>query len=167
MKDTVLYQHSATVGPDGTLVHGTQDTQAFVLNEYPNGDVAIVAFPVGGPVQFATVRAYDPEDPYLVVGGTYIREPGDPPDFSDRFALANHPEMAALVAQQTRERNEAPADQREDLAERHRQQQDELRGRIEPKADKPEPEPEAFQPRQPTTPNVPEAEPAPSNGRRL
>lgn len=119
-KTVTYYTHT---GSDGN--NDTQDEVAIVLRE-AGPCVDLVIFPVGGPVRFAQVCEFDPDDPYLVDGGSYVRERGDAPDFSERFKYSGDPEYATALNRIRKERDEAPGNRREELKEEHKKQMAEV-----------------------------------------
>lgn len=148
----LYYTHT---GNDG--VSDTQDQVAIVLRD--NGNcVDLVVFPVGGPVKFVTACEFDPEDPYLVDGGSYIREAGsEPPDFSTRFRYSGDPAYAAELNRIRKEREEAPGNRREELKKQHQQQMAEVVKKLDEKN-----RPEGEAPR--TVELGPEPQPNPNPG---
>lgn len=115
------YTHT---GSDGN--NDTQDELAFVLRETDSPCVDLVVFPVGGPVKFVQVCEFDADDPYLADGGSYVREAGDAPDFTERFKYSGSPEYAAALNRIRKERDEAPGNRREELKEQHKKQMAEV-----------------------------------------
>lgn len=115
-KTVTYYTHT---GSDG--VFNTQDEVAIVLRE-AGPCVDLVVFPVGGPVRFVQACEFDPDDPYLVDGGSYVREGGDAPDFSERFRYSGDVEYANALNRIRKERDEAPGNRREEIKERHKKE---------------------------------------------
>lgn len=140
-KTVTYYTHT---GSDGN--NDTQDEVAIVLREGPNC-VDLVVFPVGGPVRFVQACEFDPDDPYLVDGGSYVRELGsEPPDFSERFRYSGDPEYANHLNRIRKEREEAAGNKREEVMERHKKEMGDVRKKLDEKykpanagPDKPEP----------------------------
>lgn len=129
------YTHT---GSDGN--NDTQDEVAIVLRA---GEKCsdLVVFPVGGPVKFVQACEFDPDDPYLVDGGSYIRDGGsDAPDFSERFKYSGTPEYAAAINRIRAERDAAPGNRREEVKERHKKEMAEVVKGLEEK-NRPEGEP--------------------------
>jgi hypothetical protein len=119
----IFYTHN---GPN----NGTTDELAIVLRE-GGGWVDLVVFPVGGPTQYVRAAEFDADDPYLVDGGSYVRAPGDAPDFSERFKYSGHPEWAANLNRIRAEREAAPAAKREDLKKQHQEQMAAVRKKLD------------------------------------
>lgn len=124
-----FYTHT---GSDG--VNDTQDEVAIVLRE-SQGNYDLVVFPVGGPVRFVSLtREFDPDDPYLVDGASYVREQGsDAPDFSERFKYSGDPEYANALNRIRKERDEAPGNKREETKERHKREMADVVKRLDEK----------------------------------
>lgn len=124
-----FYTHT---GSDG--INDTQDEVAIVLRE-SGGNYDLVVFPVGGPTRFVSLtREFEPDDPYLVNGASYVREVGsEPPDFQDRFKYSGDPEYAAALNRIRKERDEAPGNKREEVKERHKKEMAEVVKKLEEK----------------------------------
>lgn len=155
--------HYTHTGSDGN--NDTQDELAFVLRDTDGPCVDLVVFPVGGPVRFVQACEFDPDDPYLVDGGSYVREMGsDAPDFSERFKYSGDPEYAANLNRIRKERDAAPGNRREELKERHKAEMTNVISAIEER-NRPEKGAEKPEPREPDAPpsNVRRPAPAPQN----
>lgn len=130
--------------------HETDGNRSFAANDrlgFINGPVAedgsapVVIFPVGGPVQFARLRPFNPEYPFYYYGETFYRDGGDPPDFGPYFGYPVDPEWNALIAKQRREYETTArtAEQTKEMYARHVAERKELAQKLTPKYAKEKP----------------------------
>lgn len=137
----ISYTHEAS---DGN--HRTIDGLAIVTRIIDDHTVDVVEFPPGGPVTFARLSQFDPDNPGDAIGLDYWRPVGEePPDFEHAFAYSNNPDWVALRARQRNELKAArdnainvPFNEEEMLA-RQKADQDALRAKLDDATPKKEP----------------------------
>lgn len=106
--------------------HYSVDRLAFVVGVVDDNTVDLVVFPPGGPVFFERVSQYDPDMPVDQAGLNYWRPDGEAaPDFAE-FNHLNDPRWQEMRRRQRKEMEECPPEDRSDLREVHKGEQEEL-----------------------------------------
>lgn len=138
MKYVTYYTHE---GSD--VNHYTRDTVALVLAENEEtGWADLAVFPVGGPVTFCRVYAWNDDALLPPPGGNYWRDEGsDPPDFSKAYRHYTNEQFQNLLRKQQEELTRTAAKDHAELLKAQKEEQNALLAELD--GDKPD-QPEAM-----------------------